>query len=391
MQVTAFCSCSPPARHGVARLGYAVPRAGPNASTLSTGAWNFTTSSSLAPFANVSKSRSSHGLQANFSRNHHSNKITTMDRRPPCVDYSDLQWSWPSWKFNLPIDDLFGNLFDQYNKIDIAIQEPTAFHHDVLEVSLAATTSNEFHALLKQRKEKRLQELRQCWSSVAIGIAADPPLLEGNRNEESIAERWAAFLHFSREFSFDALARYFSLFTHNTRSSSATNHHPAHLDSWTSSHTHRTDSPPVSTPPSSTASQTPSRKRSKGGIGSDIREENRPKTKYITSDGQPADGASTRSRPQSRKRPLESISSHNENEKGIEMKRIKKNKQSRNRAKKANEIVGLQSIRRRYPRLQSATNPPATFKTRDHRPIRHNYHIAARLDSSENDMTRKTS
>ncbi|KAI3390583.1 hypothetical protein diail_9178, partial [Diaporthe ilicicola] len=88
-----------------------------------------------------------------------------MDRRPTNVDYSDVQWSWPSSKFDLPISDLFGNLFDEYNKIDIAIQEPTAFHHDVLEISSTATTKDDFYALLKERKEKRLEELRKCWSS----------------------------------------------------------------------------------------------------------------------------------------------------------------------------------------------------------------------------------
>lgn len=142
-----------------------------------------------------------------------------MDSRPTGVDYFDPQWSWPSSKFNLPLDDLFGNLYDQFNTIPIPIQEPIAFHHDVSELCSAASTLSEFYVLLKQRRDQRVEELRQCWEAVSLRIATWPPSLKGD--EASLDERWAAFLHFSREFSFDTLNRYFSLFTHNKPSKSS--------------------------------------------------------------------------------------------------------------------------------------------------------------------------
>lgn len=109
---------------------------------------------------------------------------------------------------------MFGTLYDQYNTLHIPIQEPIAFHHDVLEACSVAVTADDFHALLKERREQRIEELRQCWDSVSIRIAANPSLLDSDGDELSAADRWAAFLHFSREISLDALARYFSLFSH---------------------------------------------------------------------------------------------------------------------------------------------------------------------------------
>lgn len=139
--------------------------------------------------------------------------LSNMDTRPTGVDYFDPQWNWPSWKFNIPLNDLFGNLHDQYNTVPISIQEPIAFHHDVSELCSTASTLSEFHLLLKRRRDQRIEELRQCWEAVSLRIVSWPPSLEGN--EASVAERWAAFLHFSREFSFDTLNQFFSLFTHN--------------------------------------------------------------------------------------------------------------------------------------------------------------------------------
>lgn len=76
-----------------------------------------------------------------------------MDRRPTHVDYADPEWNWPSWKFALRLDSLFGDLYDQFNTVSIPIQEPIAFHHDVAELCLAASTLDEFYNLLKQRRD----------------------------------------------------------------------------------------------------------------------------------------------------------------------------------------------------------------------------------------------
>lgn len=109
-----------------------------------------------------------------------------MDFRPAHVDYSEEQWSWPSWKFNLSLDALFTGLYDQYNTIPIPIQEPIAFHHDVVEVCSIATTVDQFHSLLKGRRDQRVSELRQCWDAVSTRIASSPSLLEGNKDDASV-------------------------------------------------------------------------------------------------------------------------------------------------------------------------------------------------------------
>lgn len=139
-----------------------------------------------------------------------------MDTRPADTDYSAPEWSWPSEKFNLPPEALFNDLYDQYNAICIPILEPVAFHHDVSELCNTATTIEEFHTLLRQRRTERVDELRKCWDAISIRIACHPPLLVGDKDEALTAQRWSAFLRFSREFSFDALASYFGMFTHST-------------------------------------------------------------------------------------------------------------------------------------------------------------------------------
>lgn len=108
-----------------------------------------------------------------------------MDTRPTNVDYSHAQWTWPLWKFNLRLDELFGSLYDQYNTIQIPILEPLAFHHDVSDVCSSAATLEEFHAQLKERREQRVQELRECWKAVSVGIATWPPALD--RNDKAFA------------------------------------------------------------------------------------------------------------------------------------------------------------------------------------------------------------
>lgn len=277
-----------------------------------------------------------------FNSVHRHCRSNNMDRRPTYVDYSEPQWSWPSWKFNIPLDDLFGNLFDQYNKIDIAIQEPAAFHHDVFEASSIATTKDEFHALLKERREQRVRELRKCWSSVAIGIAANPPLLEAVQDEASITERWLAFLHFSREFSFDALARYFSLFIPSERSS------PVAL-------------PPSAFPPSSSESLH-SRRTSPSSASKMI--------------------SSTALRQQSRKRTLSevtSIGSDNSDEDGRRVKKIRslKNEQPISNAKAGGTLGGVGPVERRSSKTRPAISPFPTIKSGDPHPVRRSPRIAA--------------
>ncbi|POS77351.1 hypothetical protein DHEL01_v204254 [Diaporthe helianthi] len=138
---------------------------------------------------------------------------SNMDYRRPEPDYSESKWRWPSHKFQLRIDSLFGSLYEQYNMVSIPILEPVAFHHDVFEACSTAETLPEFYKLLTERREQRLTELRQCWRQVSTRIATYPPVLDSSPDEFVNGDRWGAFLHFSREFSFDTLATYFAMFT----------------------------------------------------------------------------------------------------------------------------------------------------------------------------------
>jgi len=111
-------------------------------------------------------------------------------------------WSWPFWKFGMTRDDLTTTLHDQYNTFHSTIQDPEAFHHDVFEVAITASTTDEFHALLASRKQQRLRELDQSLESAAFEIIAHPKLVG--------TEQWQYALQLFRTRSLDSLVRYFS-------------------------------------------------------------------------------------------------------------------------------------------------------------------------------------
>jgi len=114
----------------------------------------------------------------------------------------DLCWSWPHWKFGLKRNDLFTKLHDQYNTVPSAIQDPEAFHHDVYEISHEATSTDDFHRLLQDRKEQRLRELNESLESAAFEIIANPSLIG--------TEQWQHAVQLFRTKSLDSLVRYFA-------------------------------------------------------------------------------------------------------------------------------------------------------------------------------------
>jgi hypothetical protein len=117
-------------------------------------------------------------------------------------DPGDFCWSWPHWKFGLKRDDLFTKLHDQYNTFPSSIQDPEAFHHDVFEISHQATTTDEFHHLLQDRKQQRLRELNESLESAAFEIIANPSLIG--------TEQWQHAVQLFRTKSLDSLVRYFA-------------------------------------------------------------------------------------------------------------------------------------------------------------------------------------
>lgn len=99
-------------------------------------------------------------------------------------------------------DDLFSKLHDQYNTFQSTIQDPEAFHHDVYEISNSASTANEFHRLLADRREQRLRELNDGLESASLEIIANPKLIG--------THQWQYALQLFRSKSLDSLVRYFS-------------------------------------------------------------------------------------------------------------------------------------------------------------------------------------
>ncbi|KAI2620535.1 hypothetical protein GGR54DRAFT_103798 [Hypoxylon sp. NC1633] len=114
----------------------------------------------------------------------------------------DPCWSWPAWKFGMRRDDLFTKLQDQYNTVAFSIQDPEAFHHDVYELSTTASTAEEFHSLLADRKELRLRELNESLESASVEIIANPNLIG--------TEQWQYAIQLFRTRSLDSLVRYFA-------------------------------------------------------------------------------------------------------------------------------------------------------------------------------------
>ncbi|KAK7953687.1 hypothetical protein PG988_014381 [Apiospora saccharicola] len=99
-------------------------------------------------------------------------------------------------------DDLFSKLHDQYNTFQSTIQDPEAFHHDVYEISNSASTADEFHRLLANRREQRLRELNDGLESASLEIIANPKLIG--------THQWQYALQLFRSKSLDSLVRYFS-------------------------------------------------------------------------------------------------------------------------------------------------------------------------------------
>lgn len=114
----------------------------------------------------------------------------------------DPGWAWPAWKFGMKREDLTTTLHEQYNTFPSSIQDPEAFHHDVFEVAITASTTDEFHSLLAARKQQRLRELNETLESAAFEIIAHPGLVG--------TDQWQYALQLFRTRALDSLVRYFS-------------------------------------------------------------------------------------------------------------------------------------------------------------------------------------
>ncbi|KAI8629005.1 hypothetical protein F5Y19DRAFT_104183 [Xylariaceae sp. FL1651] len=118
------------------------------------------------------------------------------------MDEPDGGCSWQAWKFGMRKEDLYTKLQDQYNTVAFSIQDPDAFHHDVCEISKTATDLDEFHRMLEQRKQLRLDQLNESLQSASVEIIANPKLIG--------TDQWQHAIQLFRTRSFDSLVRFFS-------------------------------------------------------------------------------------------------------------------------------------------------------------------------------------
>ncbi|KAH6609875.1 hypothetical protein Trco_003221 [Trichoderma cornu-damae] len=150
--------------------------------------------------------------------------------KPDYIGYGE--WHWPFNKFYLDPEDLFTTLHDRYNTQKLPLQDPVAFHQDVCECANSSATLDEFYSLLEERKAERIKEMTRGWNNISRLITASPRLLAcdlcydfethtvktkpGTKND-SMAQRWWAFIQFSRHMSFDALVVFFDGFVRDQR------------------------------------------------------------------------------------------------------------------------------------------------------------------------------
>lgn len=121
---------------------------------------------------------------------------------PSFVNMEDTDFAWPSYKFGFKHSDLTSTLHDKYNTFTSTIQDPEAFHHDVWEVSNEAETTEDFHRLMSERRDQRMQELNDTLETLAVEIISNPKLLD--------SKHWKYALQLFRTRSFDSIVRYFA-------------------------------------------------------------------------------------------------------------------------------------------------------------------------------------
>jgi hypothetical protein len=112
------------------------------------------------------------------------------------------KWRWPAAKFNMRQDDLFKALHARHNTFPFGIQGSAAFHRDVCELGKVATTTDEFHRLLDERKNLKLTELDRSFDTAAAILTDDPT--------QTANHHWDHILQLFKDRSYDALVEYFA-------------------------------------------------------------------------------------------------------------------------------------------------------------------------------------
>ncbi|KLU89607.1 hypothetical protein MAPG_08578 [Magnaporthiopsis poae ATCC 64411] len=129
-----------------------------------------------------------------------------MNVQLPPIDYAMMpEWRWPSAKFGIDMTTLFTDIYREYNMEPSPIQQAEAFHHDVYEIAKRASTKEEFYRLLGERKEQRLEELREAFGSVVGELIGRPSLTKDE-------DLWASITRFAHYRTLDHLVQHFAYF-----------------------------------------------------------------------------------------------------------------------------------------------------------------------------------
>lgn len=89
----------------------------------------------------------------------------------------DRTFRWPAYKFGMRLDELFTTLHDRFNTWPAPLQDWEAFHHDVWEISEAATTKEELMKNLEKRMNIRKAEMTEVWDLISVHCAIGRSIL----------------------------------------------------------------------------------------------------------------------------------------------------------------------------------------------------------------------
>ncbi|KAI1361406.1 hypothetical protein F5Y08DRAFT_347896 [Xylaria arbuscula] len=107
------------------------------------------------------------------------NKKSTPDNHyslhTPSVDWRGFRppiWHWPYSKLNYTNpNDIWDSLYEKFNCMKFAIQDPRAWHADVCELALQSHDKEEFETALKKRRDERFNEILENWEKTCKKLA----------------------------------------------------------------------------------------------------------------------------------------------------------------------------------------------------------------------------
>lgn len=137
-------------------------------------------------------------------------------------ELADINWPrwkiWPAWKFGHRQTYFDRVLEPEFNRLSIPLQSEEAFFYDVRELAEKANTLEEFQNSLKQRRDRRYEELRSLWKEIGLRIVCYRGAsgfgydLEKLSSKETQDQKFVRYLHLSRSFSYETLLGFTSLF-----------------------------------------------------------------------------------------------------------------------------------------------------------------------------------